>query len=472
MAGNNGAGDLPVRAIETVRITATGQQFEPLHNITPYGPPRHVSDYELTTTWAPARGQAQEDWHLFTIYPFPGTWNFAAVYHRDRGYRRGRDGFRPSAEGAVAPARIGAVFKNLWLSNPVILLAHGKALGPTPAHRHGQAYTRRMVAYNGSYFEVLSDGQTGLPAEVSTRERDPVEGEVTNRIVFSDWRQIAGIPFPFKLEQFIDGRLIRRETRRTIEVDATGADAVLALPKREPTHPDKALWDWGWSMSNFFLRRAAMGGPADNDQSREVRFLEVGPGLYQVLGSSHHNLLIVGPKGLAIVDAVWYPRRSRTILARLKERWPGKPLKYVILTHHHPDHTGGLAPFAAAGARIVVARVNAPYFSRILAKTTAGPVDLIAVDRKGAMDAIGRRIEAYDIPSSHADGSLAIYVPDAKLLFNADLFSPGRKAQSRLWSSELLRAIDFYGLDVAWHVGGHGHGKAPHQQLIDTAAGR
>ena len=55
-------------------------------------------------------------------------------------------------------------------------------------------------------------------------------------------------------------------------------------------------------------------------------------------------------------------------------------------------------------------------------------------------------------------GMLAAYVPDERLLFNADLYSPNRALQFPLWQSELMQAVRFHDLDVARHVGGHGQG--------------
>jgi len=460
----------PAEKIRTVQIEAAGSRYEPQQYITPYSQSRHVSDYRITVTWNPRKREAREDWKLDTIYPFPANLAFHAIYHEDRGERTGRDGFRPSGEGPIAPARIGAVFKDLWLSNPTILAAFASSVAGESLLRDGVQYQQSQLSAFGTEWNVLTDPTTGLVAEVDTSEGDPLEGHVQNRIVFSDWREVSGVMFPFKLAQYVDDKLIRRETRRSIEINTANAGQQLQLEPGELAETDQGLRQWGWSMSHFFLRRMAMGAPADQDQSRIIKFSEVGKGIYQVLGSSHHNLVIVGPRGLAINEAVWYPRRSEAILRELHKRWPDKPLKYVILTHHHVDHTGGLLPYAKAGAMVVVGKNNEAYFKRILSKALHGTPKLTTVRHHASLNGIGRRIDVYEIMASHAAGYIATYIPDAKLLFNSDLYSPGRPTQKKLWAKELLDAINFYGIDVETHVGGHGMGTRPNQELVELTA--
>lgn len=456
-----------VEQIKTIQIEATGSRYEPQQDVSPYVQSRHVSDYRVSVTWNPVARQAREEWNLNTIYPFKSELSFWAVYHEHNGERMGKDGFRPSTEGPVEPARIGAVFKDLWLSNPSILAAYADMLPATPLLRDGVVLERRLLSALGTQWYLLVDQKTALPAEIGTLENDPLLGEVTNRIVFSDWREVLGVPFPFRLEQYIDDKIIRRETRQSISVNVAGVEHALDLSAGGEAKTDEHLRQWGWSMSHFFLRRMAMGAPADEDQSRVVKFSKVGDGIYQVLGSSHHNLLIEGPDGLAIVDAVWYPQRSEAILDELRSKWPDKPLKYVILTHHHVDHSGGLLPYVNAGAVVVTAYSNVPYFLGILKKSSAHTPMITAVGDHGTLAGIGRVIDIYAVPTSHANGMLAVYVPDQKLLFNTDLYSPGRPTQEETLAKELLHAVEFYGLDVKTHAGGHGMGTAPQENLVE-----
>lgn len=456
------------QAIDAVRIEAWGQRFEPMQNITPTSPSRHVSDYRYNLLWSPAHEQAREDWRLHIIYPFAGDWTFSLALSGADGNRTGRDGWRPGEGGAVPPARVGAEFKDIWLSNPTLLTRLGRRV-ETGAGADG----REVWLLEGIEWTLWRDPGTGLIRALSVIEGDPLFDAVENRVHYSDWREVSGSPFPFRLEQFINGQLIRREVRSHVAVNPEGWAAELGEAGDSASAEEASvagLRNWGLSMSQFFLRRAAMGAPADTDQSLEVDIAPVGDGLYQLRGSSHHNLIIEGPDGLLIVDAVWYPRRSHAILAAIKAKWPDKPLRYVVLSHHHLDHTGGLGPFADSGATIVVSEANRVFFGDVLADRDAPP-PLLAVGGHAVLDGVGRRVELYTIPNSHADGMLAVYIPDRKTLFNTDLYSPGRPAQNPVWVKEFSDALAFYGLDVATHVGGHGFGTKPQSDLDSVLSG-
>jgi glyoxylase-like metal-dependent hydrolase (beta-lactamase superfamily II) len=218
----------------------------------------------------------------------------------------------------------------------------------------------------------------------------------------------------------------------------------------------------------------------DEDQTR-IRVLDVAPGVVQVTGGSHHSLGIAMRDHIIVVDAPLYEARSTRVIDSLERRFPGKPIRTVVNTHFHNDHAGGLRTYVAAGIGVVTSKVHAAFFQQVFsAEHTLVPdllqhnpqeaiLETVDTDKKVLTDGT-RRVEIYPVENSHAEGMLVVFLPQEKLLFVTDLFSPGAPRQVQTWSAELLAAIKHYGLDVERLVGGHGH-VAPIAELYQAAAG-
>jgi glyoxylase-like metal-dependent hydrolase (beta-lactamase superfamily II) len=83
----------------------------------------------------------------------------------------------------------------------------------------------------------------------------------------------------------------------------------------------------------------------------EIKTTKLAPNLYQLEGQGGHIGVLAGPDGVLMVDAQFAPL-SEKIVAAIKAINPG-PIRYLINTHVHGDHTGGNANIAALGATII-----------------------------------------------------------------------------------------------------------------------
>ncbi|GEQ98515.1 hypothetical protein JCM17844_21520 [Iodidimonas gelatinilytica] len=171
------------------------------------------------------------------------------------------------------------------------------------------------------------------------------------------------------------------------------------------------------------------------------------------------------------MDAPLYDRRSRAVLAALAKRWPDKPVRDLVLTHHHNDHIGGLQPYVAAGARLVVPGRDHGFFDALVRRTLGIEAEILPVSAPMTLRDFSKEVSLHLVPNSHANDMLAVYLPEDGLMFVSDLFSPGRSAQNPLLASELLNAIRFQGLAVSRLVGGHGRGVEP-LSALEAAARR
>jgi len=178
------------------------------------------------------------------------------------------------------------------------------------------------------------------------------------------------------------------------------------------------------------------------------------------------------------VDAPVSDAQSLWVVNAAKQRFPGKPIRWLVLTHHHMDHAGGLRGILAEGAVLVVGQGAAEHYRKVLAAPMQRNPDLKPMDFSGVQilevpeshvmsDSKGRQVVAYAmLDNPHAKGLLMVYVPDAKLGFVADVWSPGTpmpdKPNPGLIS--VVRTVQRTGIQPERFAGGHG-GVAPYGQL-------
>jgi glyoxylase-like metal-dependent hydrolase (beta-lactamase superfamily II) len=123
------------------------------------------------------------------------------------------------------------------------------------------------------------------------------------------------------------------------------------------------------------------------------------------------------------------------VMAEVKKLVPSKPIKYLVNTHHHFDHSGGIRAYAAEGVTIVTHEANRSYFERAALNTwNLAPDRLAKSKKKPVFQTMGdnmvltdgtRSVELYQIVgNAHHDGIVMAYLRKEKLLIEADAFSP------------------------------------------------
>ncbi|HEX2076397.1 MAG TPA: MBL fold metallo-hydrolase [Longimicrobium sp.] len=162
----------------------------------------------------------------------------------------------------------------------------------------------------------------------------------------------------------------------------------------------------------------------------------------------------------------------RQALARLiRATVPGKPVRYVVVTHRHADHIGGVRPYVVGGAVLVAPRGaegalrEYAAIRRTLRRQDAldraprEPVVETVAERRTFTGA-GRRVEVIQTGGgSHVDSELVVYLPDQRLLFQGDFVTfPdfGGDAPDLPVTRELASLIRRLGLDVETIAGVHG----------------
>ena len=252
----------------------------------------------------------------------------------------------------------------------------------------------------------------------------PPFGQVEYR--YEDYETIDGIPFNRRFRLLINGDdnidTINTVTRVNVPID--GQLQVAASLQRIPViEPDE-----------FALK-------------------EIAEGLFLVGGTAAYGLFVEMEDH---VIAIGGTQGAADRLAEVGRRLPGKPVRYAVLSHHHSDHVPGAADYATAGIALIAARAHENAV-RAAAGDPAAKVEL--VDGHMTLSDGQRKVELYDIgPTPHAEHMLIAYLPDQKLVFEADHFPQpltGPLPPAVPATLAFARALGELGLDVERIAGEH-----------------
>src|SRR5207248_7844301 len=95
---------------------------------------------------------------------------------------------------------------------------------------------------------------------------------------------------------------------------------------------------------------------------------------------------------IALLECRPTEARGLAVIAEAKRLFPGKPIKYVINTHSHIDHSSGLRAFVAEGATILTNQVNKPYLEKVLSTPHAlNPDKAQESGKKPKVEAMGEK---------------------------------------------------------------------------------
>jgi glyoxylase-like metal-dependent hydrolase (beta-lactamase superfamily II) len=136
-----------------------------------------------------------------------------------------------------------------------------------------------------------------------------------------------------------------------------------------------------------------------------------------------------------VVEAPQNEARSIAVIDEVRRVVPNKPIRYVINTHHHFDHSGGLRTYAAEGATIVTHAMNRPFYEKAYAAPRTLNPDRLALAKKTAkfetfsdkrvLAAGGRTLELHHVRGNpHNDAILMAYLPKERILIEVDLYAP------------------------------------------------
>ena len=475
-------------SVKTVSQKATVRYWEPEQSMVAGGEMRFANESALVMDTDVSARATRMDWVRKYEYPAPRSYTFSEIVTAEAGYVAGIDssGRNKQSQESNPPAhsmsslRLAAVQRELLRTSPVLLLEMSKnpdrvaATGDVTVG--GASYPAVTYRAVNQTFTVLFDRATGLPARVRTLDYDSIWGDVTYELVLADWQVVEGVRVATSQKYELNGRTVVDAKITEVKINAPVAADRVAIPaafREGAAGPADRNVPYQW-----VIRRQFIGTYLDSETpsfdrraTGSLRLVELAPGVQHAVGGSHNSLVVAMKDSVVVFDSPVSDWQSNWTLSSIRAKYLGKPVKYLVLTHHHMDHAGGLRAYAAAGATLVVGKGTTEHYRRVLAAPytrnpdLAPPQDLSrtpiveVADRYAIIDG-QREVQVFAIePNPHALGLLIGYVPDAKLAFATDIWSPGAAPLPEKLTpalAALVAGVKKAGIQPDKFAGGHG----------------
>ncbi len=311
-------------------------------------------------------------------------------------------------------------------------------------------------------------------------------GDIVWGAQFTDWKDFGGVKFPSKIVQ-------RQWDPKIFEVNISNVrmnemvnltPAAAAAGKGGPA----PLGGAGAAKGGPAGPGAAKGGPGGGGAPAAAGPLseDLGNGFWLVTGG-YATIVADFKDYVMLVELGSNDDRTEQVLAEAKRLVPNKPIRYVINTHFHFDHTGGLRAAVANGITIVTHQGNRGLFEKVMANSHKLIPDKLEMTKPrpvAKVEYVGDKhvftdgthtIETYRLEgSTHNDAMLIVWLPQQKILLNGDEFNVANAeptapvANPNGYQVNLLNQIERLKLDVQRHIPVHlpaGNRKVSAQEL-------
>ncbi|HVF64098.1 MAG TPA: MBL fold metallo-hydrolase [Casimicrobiaceae bacterium] len=289
----------------------------------------------------------------------------------------------------------------LWITPHGVLKAAIK--NKAGVRRAADGGTAIAFSEPGRFNATAYVNASNLVERVESRVPDAVLGETDVVTRYGDYRDVGGIKFPTRVQQSIGGHPVLDVTVRDVQPNVAADIQV----------PD-------------LVRNATERVTAD----------KVADGVWFIAGGSHNSVVVEMKDHLALIEAPLGDVRMIPVVTEIAKLAPGKPIRYVVNSHTHFDHAGGLRAAVGEGATVITHVQNKAYFERAFATPNRVAPDhlaksgkkarFITVDGKRTLTDGNRTLEIHSIADSHhSDAFLMVYLPKERLLIQADSFTPG-----------------------------------------------
>jgi glyoxylase-like metal-dependent hydrolase (beta-lactamase superfamily II) len=253
------------------------------------------------------------------------------------------------------------------------------------------------------------DAASGLVSKYELLFVDSLEGVEASEIIFGDYRKAGNYQVP---QRWTNRQLGEDQTRYTVEAEFNPAVTDASFRVSAPGYAEVK--------------------PVPTNLEEKVDRLASGVYVIQNVAGQNQNTMAVGFDDYVVaVEAPGSSDGADAVIERIHELFPGKPIRYVAMTHHHGDHIGGMRSFIAEGATVITTAANRPVIEAMaaskqgdrLGRSPRKPEFLLLENGRRVLEDGSRRLELIDIgPNPHAKEMVIAWLPQEKVVFQGDLF--------------------------------------------------
>jgi glyoxylase-like metal-dependent hydrolase (beta-lactamase superfamily II) len=289
----------------------------------------------------------------------------------------------------------------IWIT-PYGFLKAASASKPTvkPGKVDGVKYNVISFTAEDKYTLRGYFNEQGEIAKAETWVDNAVLGDVMIEVSYSEYKDFSGLKFPTRIVQKDGGYPVYDLTITDVKPNAE----VTIQPPAAPAAPVVAVE-------------------------------KIAEGVYNLAGGGATASVVVEfTDFVAVLEAPLSENRSLAVIAEVKKLLPNKPIRYLVNTHHHFDHSSGVRTYVAEGAVIVTHEVNKAFYQGTFKSPhSLNPDKLEQSKKKAVIESFtdkkiitdgARTIELHHIAGNlHNDGILMIYFPKERILAVCDMFA-------------------------------------------------
>jgi hypothetical protein len=268
----------------------------------------------------------------------------------------GQGGIRPvpgdiiQNQNADGRAETGAL--NIWLTPHGFLKGAAANGAATVSDSRGKQKRVSFTAF-GKYTVTGVINEQHFVERVEAQIDGGFTGDTLIEGAYSDYKDFGGVKFPTHIVQ-------RQGGHPVLDIIVAGV---------EPNSP--AALEFRGNP-----QRGGAGGPPATPVPAAVQIQaeKIGEGIWFLNSGAPQSLLVEFNDHVVIIEGPAGDQRSMATLAEAKRMFPSKPIKYLVNTHHHSDHAGGIRAYAAEGVPIITHESHKRYYEQEIFKNPHRPL--------------------------------------------------------------------------------------------------